>query len=98
MTLCADVSGDLPMCVSQLSTSAVRIRTMPPLPNVPNVLKADLAWSLPGAPLINTRNFFRYSGGPPTSTDATALAADIYSAMSGHATLWSDDVNFTNVQ
>lgn len=71
---------------------------MPPLPSVPNVLKSDLQWSLPGVALVRTRNYFRYSGGAPTSTDATALAADIYGAMSPHAVLWTDAVNLVGVE
>lgn len=71
---------------------------MPALPNVPNVVKTDLQWSLPGVPLIRTRNYFRYSGGPPTATDATALAADIYSAMSSHADLWTDAYSLAGVE
>jgi hypothetical protein len=71
---------------------------MPPLPAVPNVLKADLQWSISGAPLIRTRNYFRYSGGPPAPTDAVALASDIFGAMGAHAILWGPDTGLEAVE
>lgn len=68
---------------------------MPPLAPVPNVLKAQLHWSLAGAPDMQTVLHFRYAGGPPTPTDALALATDIYNAMAPVATYWSSDINLS---
>lgn len=72
--------------------------TMPPLPSVPNVLRADLLWSDGSDTDVRTRQFFRYSGGPPTATDAVALAADIYSPASAMAALWSANTDLTGVE
>lgn len=61
---------------------------MPPLPTVPNVLRADLQYNDGSDLSVAARHFFRYSGAPPTSADALTLAADIYGAMASHAGLW----------
>lgn len=71
---------------------------MPPLPLVPNVLRADLQWHDGSDLSVSSRHFFRYSGGPPTSADALALAADIYAAMSPHDGLWDTFSEFAGVK
>lgn len=71
---------------------------MPALPNVPNVLRADLLWSDAADIDVSTRKFFRYSGGPPNSTDCVNFAATIYGAMSGHNALWGTDTDLTGVR
>jgi hypothetical protein len=68
---------------------------MPPLPNVPNVLRADFLWSLSDDTDISTRLFLRYSGGPPSSSDAAALAADIYNPLHIVDTMWGTDTVLT---
>lgn len=74
------------------------LHTVPPLPNVANVMKSDLQWSLPGVALVRTRNYWRYSGSAPTATDATVLAAGIYNAMHSHDDLWTDAVNLAGCE
>lgn len=71
---------------------------MPPLPSVPNVLRADLLWSDGSDTSVRTRQFYRYSGGPPNASDAVALAADIYSPASAMAALWSTNTDLTGVE
>jgi hypothetical protein len=54
---------------------------MPPLANVPNVVKLELRQTdLTGLPL-GSRVFWKYSGGPPTSAQCAALAASILTAV-----------------
>lgn len=55
---------------------------MPPLPAVPNVLRADFQWKIGGDTDAATKLCFRYSGGPPNPTDATNFAALMWSDMS----------------
>jgi hypothetical protein len=64
---------------------------MPPLPEVPNVLRVDWQWSDAADNNVSTREFYRYSGGPPTSTDCVALAADIYSFQAANLAFWGED-------
>lgn len=71
---------------------------MPALPPVPNVLRADLQFSIPSAGLIHTRFLFRYSGGPPNSSDATNLAADIYSPASAFHTFYDTETTLQGVE
>lgn len=71
---------------------------MPPLPSVPNVVKCQLLWSDASDADVRTTWFFRYSGGSPTATDATNLAADIYGVISSLAPLWTSDVQLTGVE
>ena len=71
---------------------------MPALPSVPNVLRADLQFSIPSAGVIHTRFMFRYSGGPPNSTDATNLAADIYSPAAAMASFWDAETGLEGVE
>lgn len=55
---------------------------MPPLPAVPNVLRSDIDWKIGGDVAASTKLTWRYSGGPPTSTDAQAFASTIWSNVS----------------
>lgn len=71
--------------------------TMPPLPSIPNVLRVDLIWATSGDTDLDSRQFFRYSGGPPSATDATSFAFSIYSAMAAENAQWGADVDLTNV-
>lgn len=61
---------------------------MPPLPAVPNVLRVQQGWSASSDTTILSTQYYRYSGGPPTTTDAQTFAADIYSLWAGNAGLW----------
>jgi hypothetical protein len=71
---------------------------MPPLHSVPNVIKAQLLWSDSSDNDVRTTLFFRYSGGPPTSTDAVALAADIYTAAAAMLGNWTPTTQLTGVE
>lgn len=71
---------------------------MPALPNIPNVLRADLLWIDGGDVSISTRQFYRYSGSAPDSVDATALAADIYGAASAMDANWSTQAHLSGVR
>lgn len=71
---------------------------MPPLASVPNVIKAQLLWSDSADNDVRTTLYFRYSGGPPNSSDATALAADIYGAASSMNTQWTSTTQLTGVE
>jgi len=53
---------------------------MPPLPYVPDVLRADLLWTDASDTNILTRLHYAYTGGPPSPTDCIALATGIYGA------------------
>lgn len=61
---------------------------MPALPPVPNVLRVDVEWLVGGDSTITTKLYFRYSGGPPTSTDCQNFASTIWSNMSSIRDLW----------
>lgn len=71
---------------------------MPALPAIPNVLRADLQWTVGGDLDVITRFFFRYSGGPPSSADAVTIAADIYSAAAAMDSLWEPGTDLTGVK
>jgi hypothetical protein len=64
---------------------------------VANALSAVLVWSSSGDINMQTKWFFRYSGGAPDATACTALASDIYTAVAAQADQWGSDVNLTNV-
>lgn len=68
-----------------------------PLPVVPNVLNAQLLWTTAGPKTLYTGLKFRYSGGPPSATDATSFASDIYTAMATQNTYWSSDIDLSEV-
>ena len=53
---------------------------MPPLPSVPNVIHCSLGFTDGSDTAVLATQFFRYSGGPPTSTDLNALSADVFNA------------------
>lgn len=72
--------------------------TMPPLPPVPNVIKAQLLWSDAGDADVRSNQYFRYSGGTPSPTDANVLAAGIYAAMATHSNQWGEDTQLTGVE
>jgi hypothetical protein len=52
------------------------IRPMPPLADVPNVLRYILTYTVGEDVDITTRLHFRYTGGPPSVTDCISLATD----------------------
>jgi hypothetical protein len=61
---------------------------MPPLPSVPNVVRVDWLWSDSADTNVSTKQYFKYSGSPPTSADCVALAAEIYSLQSAMHAQW----------
>lgn len=71
---------------------------MPALAPVPNVLRADLQWTVGGDLDVATRLFFRYSGGPPNSSDCVTLAASIYTAAAAMHALWEPGTDLTGVK
>jgi hypothetical protein len=58
---------------------------MPPLPDPPNpTLKFLASWKIGADPMGDTRLFFEYAGGPPSSADCASAAAD----MAGQIVDW----------
>lgn len=87
------------MPVSQFSTLLVsKLTFMPALPDVPNVLKAQLQWSVSGDIDIATGLFFSYSGTAPNNANALSLAATIYAAYAANNALWDGDTSITGVK
>lgn len=64
---------------------------MPALPVVPNVLRADLHWSISSDVNARTSLFFAYSGTAPNGTDCESLANTIATAMGGWGEYWDVD-------
>lgn len=53
---------------------------MPALPNIPNVVKVQLHYQVGADTTAMTVHHFRYSGGPPNSSDCLQLASEINTA------------------
>lgn len=53
---------------------------MPALPDVPQVLRIDMAHSWGGDPHLTSRSFWSYSGGAPSVADCTTIATDVANA------------------
>lgn len=64
---------------------------MPALPTVPNVLRADLHWSISSDVNARTSLFFAYSGTAPNGTDCESLANTIVTAMGSWGEYWDVD-------
>lgn len=74
-------------------------RLMTPLPNVPNVLKARLSWTVEGDALAQTVHHFSYTGGPPSSTNCVTMANGILAAAgTAFAALMADSVALESCQ
>jgi hypothetical protein len=71
---------------------------MPALPPVANVLRADVLWTYGSDVSVSTRQYFRYSGGPPNSTDATTLGAAIFNALQTMSSEWGSAVTMSGVR
>src|SRR5262249_44665781 len=56
--------------------SQIGVLTMPPLPNVANVLKVELLQSLDAVSVVNLF-YFSYTGGPPTDANLDTFAASV---------------------
>jgi hypothetical protein len=65
---------------------------MPPLPVVPNVVRAQLIWSTTGDSDVQCHFYFKYTGGPPNATDCTNFASDIFTAMAAEFAEWSNAI------
>jgi hypothetical protein len=50
------------------------MRFMPALPNVANVLRVNLHWTVDADTMGQTVHYFRYSGGAPSGADCASLA------------------------
>src|SRR5579872_5881090 len=66
-----------------------------PLPTVANALRADFIWSSSGDVDVQTKTFFKYSGGAPSASDCTSLASDLFTAMAAEFGSWGADVSLT---
>lgn len=71
---------------------------MPPLPDVPAVVRVDFQWQDAADVNVTTRSFWAYSGGPPTATDCTALATDMHALVSAHNSLWDTETFLSGVR
>ena len=77
--------------VSQFGYECVRILTMPPLPPVPEVLRAQVLWSDGDDPRTTSTIYLSYSGASPDGSDCAGIAAQITTAFAAHAGLWDID-------
>lgn len=77
---------------------SVRILTMPPLPVVPNVMRSDIQWKIGGDTAASTKLTWKYSGGPPNSTDCLAYASTIWSNVSSIMGLCVSTVSLEGVK
>ncbi len=66
---------------------------MPPLPAVPNVIKASLEWSISSDVNAQTGLFFEYSGSPPNNAACSAFAGDVYAAFAANNGDWDHDTS-----
>lgn len=66
---------------------------MPPLPAVPNVVKASLDWTISSDVDARTGLFFEYSGSTPSNAACTALAGDVYAAFAANNGDWDHDTS-----
>jgi len=71
---------------------------MPPLPSVPNVVKAQLLWNDSVDLDISTTLYFSYSGGSPGNTDANNLAVVLANNMATNLTLWPPSVQLVGAR
>jgi hypothetical protein len=72
---------------------------MPPLANVPGVLKVRLTWEVDGDTTAETIHHVSYTGGPPTSAQCVTMANSILTACnSDFVALMSDDTLVESVQ
>lgn len=53
---------------------------MPPLPDVPNVIRVDMNTSWDDDPHLGNRSFWKWSGGAPSNTDLDTLSASVATA------------------
>lgn len=69
-----------------------------PLPSIPGVLRLRYRWNDSSDIDCFNNLYFRYSGGPPSESDAATLAGDCYTAMAAAASLWIADTQLTEAQ
>jgi hypothetical protein len=62
---------------------------MPPLPLVPDVIKAQVQWSDATDTSVTTTHYFEYSGTGPNATDAANLATVLSNAYGANVAAWS---------
>src|ERR1700744_3308049 len=84
--------------VSQFGPISVRMRTMPPLPAVTDVMKCQLLWSDSADNDVRTTLYFRYSGGAPDPPHANPPAAGISSLAAAMDGQWSATTQLTGVE
>lgn len=71
---------------------------MPPLPAVPNVLRASLLWTISSDVSARTGLFFEYSGSAPNNTACSALAGDIFAAFAANNGDWDHDTSLVGCE
>lgn len=71
---------------------------MPALPDVPNVLRVDLQWTVGGDLDVITRMFFSYSGGAPSAADCVTIAASVYTDAAAMKALWESGTDLIGVK
>lgn len=71
---------------------------MPPLPDVPNVLKAQLQWADDLDMACTTTLFFSFTGEQPSIASTNSLAEALWTTTGAHNTLWSEAVALTGVK
>jgi hypothetical protein len=71
---------------------------MPALPDVPNVLKATLQWTVSSDTDVGTGLFFEYSGTAPNNSACLALATTIGAAFGSPEDHWDEDTSMVGVK
>jgi hypothetical protein len=66
---------------------------MPPLPPASQTLRTELEWSVGVDIAARSILFWRYSGGPPSASDASTLATEIYAAGTGFQPLYQEGIS-----
>lgn len=86
------------LCVSQFRSNPCKISDMPPLPPLANAIRSRLLWSDGSDANVSSTLFWRYTGGPPSAADVSALAQDLYTAAAGFDGLYPADTQLTGTE
>lgn len=71
---------------------------MPALPNVANVVRAQLLWTQASDADVSTSLFFSYSGSAPNSSDANNLAVVLSNAFGAIKGDWAEDTTLSGAR
>lgn len=77
--------------------TAVSLANMPALPDVANVFRTRVMFTVHGKPDQGLRLFFRWTGSTPTSASLNDMSGTVLLAIGGFADLWHPDVKLTSV-